>query len=57
MTYDLIYCDPPWEYETESVTVRHVNHYSTMSMEELKRLQYGNCLLKTLYWRCGTRDP
>jgi N6-adenosine-specific RNA methylase IME4 len=36
--YDLIYCDPPWEYGNKISNGAACNHYSTMSMEELKRL-------------------
>lgn len=38
MTYDLIYCDPPWEYGNRISNGAACNHYSTMNMEELKRL-------------------
>ncbi|HIF4795024.1 TPA: MT-A70 family methyltransferase, partial [Citrobacter freundii] len=38
MKYDLIYCDPPWEYGNRISNGAACNHYSTMSMEELKRL-------------------
>lgn len=38
MNYDLIYCDPPWEYGNRISNGAACNHYSTMSMDDLKRL-------------------
>ena len=38
MNYDLIYCDPPWEYGNRISNGAACNHYSTMSIEDLKRL-------------------
>ena len=38
MNYDLIYCDPPWEYGNRISNGAACNHYSTMSIDDLKRL-------------------
>ncbi len=57
MNYDLIYCDPPWEYGNRISNGAACNHYSTMSIEDLKRLLSGLWLLITPYWRCGIRGP
>ena len=38
MNYDLIYCDPPWEYGNRISNGAACNHYSTLSIEDLKRL-------------------
>jgi len=38
--FDVIYADPPWEYEFSLTENREVeNHYPTMTLEELKQLQ------------------
>ncbi|WP_034912975.1 MT-A70 family methyltransferase [Erwinia sp. 9145] len=36
--YRLIYADPPWEYGNEVSNGAAKNHYSTMKLEDLKRL-------------------
>lgn len=36
--YQLIYCDPPWQYGNKASNGAAVNHYSTMSLTDLKRL-------------------
>src|SRR4249920_1101807 len=36
--YDLIYCDPPWQYGNKASNGAAINHYSTMSLNELIRL-------------------
>lgn len=36
--YQLIYCDPPWTYGNKASNGAAVNHYSTMSLTDLKRL-------------------
>ncbi|AIN17421.1 MT-A70 family protein [Yersinia rochesterensis] len=36
--YQLIYCDPPWQYGNKSSNGAAVNHYRTMSLTDLKRL-------------------
>lgn len=38
MTYQLIYADPPWSYGNTISNGAAGNHYSTMSMADLKRL-------------------
>lgn len=38
MTYQLIYVDPPWQYGNKISNGAAENHYSTMSLAELKRL-------------------
>ncbi|MGH1529633.1 MT-A70 family methyltransferase [Yersinia proxima] len=36
--YQLIYCDPPWQYGNKASNGAAVNHYRTMSLTDLKRL-------------------
>lgn len=38
MTYQLIYADPPWQYSNKISNGAAENHYSTMTMAQLKRL-------------------
>lgn len=38
MTYQLIYADPPWSYGNTISNGAAGNHYSTMTMADLKRL-------------------
>ncbi len=38
MTYDLIYCDPPWEYGNTISNGAAGNHYGTMKLIDMKRL-------------------
>ncbi|WP_210496383.1 MT-A70 family methyltransferase [Pantoea ananatis] len=38
MPYQLIYADPPWEYGNKISNGAAKNHYSTMSITDLKRL-------------------
>lgn len=38
MTYQLIYADPPWQYGNTASNGAAADHYSTMSITELKRL-------------------
>lgn len=38
MKYKLIYADPPWEYGNRASNGAAKNHYSTMTMTDLKRL-------------------
>lgn len=38
MTYQLIYVDPPWQYGNKISNGAAENHYSTMSLSELKHL-------------------
>ncbi|UDC53447.1 MT-A70 family methyltransferase [Klebsiella quasipneumoniae] len=38
MTYQLIYVDPPWQYGNKISNGAAENHYSTLSLAELKRL-------------------
>ena len=36
-TFDIIYCDPPWLYNTNGKrSKRAIDHYKCMSMKELK---------------------
>jgi N6-adenosine-specific RNA methylase IME4 len=38
--FDVIYADPPWEYEFSVSESREIeNHYPTMTLDELKRLE------------------
>ena len=36
--FQILYIDPPWEYERARGTGVAANHYNTLSIEELKRL-------------------
>jgi len=38
MTYQLIYADPPWTYGNKVSNGAAGNHYSTMTLQDLKRL-------------------
>ena len=50
-TFDIIYCDPPWLYNTNGKrSGRAIDHYKCMSMKELKcisvnDLANSNCSL------------
>ncbi|QHJ83847.1 MAG: hypothetical protein [Bacteriophage sp.] len=37
-TYDVLYVDPPWKYNNKASNGAAENHYSTMSLEELKAM-------------------
>ena len=59
MSYDLIYCDPPWEYGNRISNGAACNHYSTMSMEELKRLPIWKVAAENAVlamWYTGTHN-
>ena len=59
MSYDLIYCDPPWEYGNRISNGAACNHYSTMSMEELKRLPVWSLAAENAVlamWYTGTHN-
>lgn len=36
--YDLIYCDPPWQYNNKSSNGAADNHYNTTDFYSLTRL-------------------
>ena len=36
--YNIIYADPPWNYNIKGVQGTTENHYSTMSLEDIKNL-------------------
>ena len=36
--YEMIYADPPWRYRSGKVQGAAINHYATMSDEELYQL-------------------
>lgn len=36
LKYPTIYADPPWEYENEASRAAAVNHYRTMSLDEIR---------------------
>lgn len=38
MKYSLIYADPAWSYDNKGSRAKADNHYSTMSIQDLKRL-------------------
>jgi site-specific DNA-methyltransferase (adenine-specific) len=40
--YQIIYADPPWEYEFSHTRVRAINDYPTMSMEDICNLKIKN---------------
>src|SRR4030042_1185104 len=40
--YNIIYADPPWCYNNKSSRGAAENHYSTMSIEEIKNLNVKN---------------
>lgn len=59
MKYGLIYADPPWQYGNTISRGAAGNHYSTMSLTELKRLPVwelsaDNAVLAM--WYTGTHD-
>ncbi|HDU2896788.1 TPA: DNA methyltransferase [Klebsiella aerogenes] len=55
--YELILCDPPWQYGNKISNGAAENHYSTMSMDELKRLPVWEVAAKDAVlamWYTGT---
>lgn len=59
MSYQLIYADPPWEYSNKISNGAAINHYSTLSLMDLKRLPVWalaaeNAVLAM--WYTGTHD-
>lgn len=50
--YDVIYCDPPWQYEFAETESRAIeNHYPTMTLDDIKSLDIPcnpNCVI--LMW-------
>lgn len=58
--YELIYVDPPWRYRSGKVQGAAINHYATMSDEELYQLPVAeiaadNCVL--LLWATFPKLP
>ena len=58
--YELIYADPPWRYRSGKVQGAAINHYATMSDEELYQLPVAeiaadNCVL--LLWATFPKLP
>ena len=58
--YELIYDDPPWRYRSGKVQGAAINHYATMSDEELYQLPVAeiaadNCVL--LLWATFPKLP
>ena len=50
MKYDIIYADPPWQYNNKITRGAAESHYPTMSLDELKALPVkdlasDNCVL------------
>ncbi len=46
--YDIIYADPPWSYEHNPPQTTPLNHYETMSLDEIKDIEIpsrDNCIL------------
>lgn len=42
MKFNVIYCDPPWQYEQKSLSGAAEHHYSTLSDEELYKIPVGD---------------
>lgn len=42
MKYQIIYADPPWQYETGNVHGKAIAHYPTMPTSEICKLPIGN---------------
>ena len=40
--YNIIYADPPWSYDDKTCSGTAVNHYSVMSVEELKKMKINS---------------
>lgn len=58
--FDLIYADPPWQYEKGSVSKsrRIENHYPTMPFEEIKELKIPAAKNSILYlWTTAPKLP
>lgn len=58
--YEMIYADPPWRYRSGKVQGAAINHYATMSDEELYQLPVAeiaadNCVL--LLWATFPKLP
>ncbi len=59
MIYDLIYADPPWQYGNTVSNGAANNHYSTMSMADLKRLPVWQLAAENsvlAMWYTGTHN-
>lgn len=59
MKYQVIYADPPWQYGNKVSRGAASNHYSTMSLEELKRLPVWDLAAENAVlamWYTGTHD-
>lgn len=58
-TYNLVYCDPPWQYTPAEITRQVENHYPTMSDEEIYKMDLPelsfDCLL--LIWATVGKLP
>lgn len=59
MKFDLVYCDPPWYYHSDTTGTNHASkHYPLMDQEALKALPVRDVLTKTgavLMWATGPR--
>ena len=58
--FDLIYADPPWQYEKGSVSKsrRIENHYPTIPFEEIKELKIPAAKNSILYlWATAPKLP
>jgi N6-adenosine-specific RNA methylase IME4 len=59
MNYELIYCDPPWQYGNKASRGAAENHYPTMGMQEMCRLPVSDIaakntvMLKTSRWHAA----
>ncbi|EBW6823754.1 DNA methyltransferase [Salmonella enterica subsp. enterica serovar Tennessee] len=59
MNYQLIYVDPPWQYGNKISNGAAENHYSTMSLAEIKRLPVWELAAENAVlamWYTGTHN-
>jgi len=47
--YDIIYIDPPWQYSNSGISGAAENHYPTMSIEELSKLEIPSAKNSTMF--------
>ena len=57
--FDLVYCDPPWKYHSDTTGTNHASkHYNLMSQEEINALPVKSLLKRpgaVLMWATGPR--
>ena len=57
MSYQLIYVDPPWDYKNKASNGAASDHYSTMKLEDIKRIPVWEVAAKDAVlamWYTGT---